>query len=256
MILGAHVPPQRPLVEAEERGIDAVQLFLSNPQQWKPPAPRSDTDDLLASDVDIYVHAPYLMNLASANNRVRIPSRKTLAGTVDAAAAIGAKGVIVHGGSVGEGEDVSVGFERWRKALESIDLSVPILVENTAGTGTSVLHDLENYGPLWEEIGGFDVGVCLDTCHTWASGADMETAVDLIDDLVGGVTLVHCNDSRDEAGSNRDRHANLGSGMIPEDLLVGVVRAAGAPVILETPGGVDEHLADVAWLRERLGSGS
>ena len=66
MILGAHVPPQRPLVEAEERGIDAVQLFLSNPQQWKPPAPRDDADELLASDIDIYVHAPYLMNVASA----------------------------------------------------------------------------------------------------------------------------------------------------------------------------------------------
>ena len=180
MIIGAHVPPERPLDEALARGIDAVQVFLSDPQGWKAPPPRDDAEALLASDIDIYVHAPYLMNPASANNRVRIPSRKTLAGTVAAAAAIGAKGVIVHGGSVGEGEDVSVGFERWRKALDSFEVSVPILVENTAGTGNSVLHDLHNYGPLWEEIGNFDVGVCLDTCHTWASGADMGTAVKII----------------------------------------------------------------------------
>lgn len=252
MILGAHVSPQDPLAEAEARGIEALQVFLSNPQQWKPPPPRDDAAALLASEIDIYVHAPYLMNLASANNRVRIPSRKTLAGTVEAAAAIGAKGVIVHGGSVGEGEDLAVGFERWRKALESFDVAVPILVENTAGTGTSVMHDLGNYGPLWEEIGDFDVGVCLDTCHTWAAGADLETAVDLVTDLVGGVALVHCNDSRDEAGSNRDRHANLGTGMIPEEHLMAVVRSADAPVILETPGGVEEHLADLAWLRKRL----
>ena len=252
MIIGAHVSPQDPIAEATARGADAVQVFLSNPQQWKPPKPREDAEELKSSGIDIYVHAPYLMNLASPNNRVRIPSRKTLAGTVEAAAAIGAKGVVVHGGSVGEDEDVSVGYERWRKALESFDVAVPILVENTAGSGNSVMHDLEHYGPLWEEIGSFDVGVCLDTCHTWASGADMESAVDLISGLVGGITLVHCNDSKDEAGSNRDRHENLGAGQIPEDLLVGVIREANAPVILETPGDAESHVADMAWLRSRL----
>ena len=193
------------------------------------------------------------MNLASPNNRVRIPSRKTLANTVEAASAVGAKGVIVHGGSVGDDEDVSVGYERWRKALDSFELTVPILVENTAGSGNSVMQDLEHYGPLWDEIGSFDVGVCLDTCHTWAAGADMEGAVDLITGLVGGIALVHCNDSKDEAGSNRDRHENLGKGQIPEDLLVGVVREAGAPVICETPGDAQESAADIAWLRSRLG---
>ena len=252
MRIGAHVSPQKPLEEAAARGADVVQVFLSNPQQWKPPKPRDDAEELKASDIDIYVHAPYLMNLASPNNRVRIPSRKTLAGTVEAAAAIGAKGVIVHGGSVGEDEDVAVGFERWRKALGSFDVAVPVLVENTAGRGNSVMQDLEHYGPLWDEIGGFDVGVCLDTCHTWAAGADMETAVDLITGMVGGIALVHCNDSKDGAGSNRDRHELLGKGRIPEELLVGLVRDAEAPVILETPGDVDEHIADIAWLRNRL----
>jgi deoxyribonuclease IV len=252
VIIGAHVNPKRPLEEAAARGADAVQLFLSNPQGWKAPVPRDDAEALRTSGIAIYVHAPYLMNLASPNNRVRIPSRKTLAQTVAAAAAVGARGVIVHGGSVGEDEEVAVGFERWRKALESFDVAVPILVENTAGSGNSVMHDLHNYGPLWDEIGGFDVGVCLDTCHTWASGADLASAVDLITDLVGGVSLVHGNDSKDEAGSNRDRHENLGAGQIPEDLLIGAISAAGAPVIVETPGDADQHAADIAWLRSRL----
>lgn len=252
MIIGAHVSPQHPLDEAAVRKADAVQVFLSNPQQWKAPRPRDDAEELRASTVDIYVHAPYLMNLASPNNRVRIPSRKTLAQTVEAAAAIGAKGVIVHGGSVGDDEDVAVGYERWRKALESFEVTVPILVENTAGSGNSVMHDLAHYGPLWEEIGAFDVGVCLDTCHTWAAGADMASAVDVVTDAVGGIALVHCNDSKDEAGSNRDRHENLGKGMIPEDQLMGIIRAAGAPVICETPGDADQSAADIAWLRARL----
>ena len=185
MIIGSHVSPSDPLGDAAARGADAVQMFLSNPQQWKPPVPREDVDELIASDIDFYVHAPYLINVASANNRVRIPSRKMVAQSVAAAAAIGAKGVVVHGGSVGADENVEGGFERWRKAMDSFDVEVPVLVENTAGKGNTVMQDLNNYGPLWEAIGDYNVGVCLDTCHTWAAGADLETAVDLITGLTG-----------------------------------------------------------------------
>ncbi len=251
-IVGAHVGSADPLEAAAERGADAVQIFVSNPQSWKKPVPREDAAALVASDLPIYVHAPYPMNLASGNNRVRIPSRKTLAHIVEAATAIGARGVIVHGGSTEDGEAVAVGFERWRKALDSFEVTVPILVENTAGSGNTLVQDLNNYGPLWEAIGDYDVGVCLDTCHVWAAGADMEGAVDLITRLTGGVSLVHANDSRDPAGSNRDRHENLGKGEIPAELLVGVVRAAKAPAVVETRGDADQQAADIAWLRERL----
>ena len=252
MIIGSHVSPQDPLGEAAVRDADAVQIFMSNPQQWKPPTPREDAQELRGSPIEFYVHAPYLLNLASPNNRVRIPSRKALAQAVAAATTIGARGVVVHGGSVGPDEDESVGFERWRKALDSFDVTVPVLVENTAGRGNSIMHDLENYGPLWEEVGDRNVGVCLDTCHAWASGADLGSAVDLISKITGGVALVHANDSKDEAGSHRDRHANFGEGLIPEELLVGVVKAANTDVIVETPGLVEGQKADVAWLRERL----
>jgi deoxyribonuclease-4 len=252
LIVGAHVGSENPLQAAAERDADAVQIFLGNPQSWKKPEARPDADELLAADLPIYIHAPYPMNLASGNNRVRIPSRKTLAHIVEGAAAIGARGVIVHGGSVEDDENLAVGFERWRKALDSFEHTVPILVENTAGSGNTVMQDLANYGPLWEAIGDYDVGVCLDTCHAWAAGADMEAAVDLIAGLTGGIVLVHVNDSRDPAGSNRDRHANLGQGEIPEELLVGVVRAAGAPAIVETRGGAEAQAEDIAWLRERL----
>jgi deoxyribonuclease-4 len=253
MIIGSHVSPQDPLTDAAARGADAVQIFMSNPQQWKPPIPRDDVDDLIASDIDFYVHAPYLINLASANNRVRIPSRKMVAQTVAAAAMIGAKGVVVHGGSVGADEEVEVGFERWRKAMDSFDAAVPVLVENTAGKGNTVMQDLNNYGPLWEAIGDYNVGVCLDTCHTWAAGADLETAVDLITGLTGqDIALVHGNDSRDEFDSHRDRHANFGEGLIPPDLLLSVIRSANAPIIVETPGDVEGQSADVAYLRANL----
>jgi deoxyribonuclease-4 len=252
MIIGSHVSPKDPLGEAAARDADAVQMFMSNPQQWKAPIPREDTEELKAAPIEFYVHAPYLLNLASPNNRVRIPSRKALAQAVAAATTIGAKGVIVHGGSVGADEDAAIGFERWRKALDSFEVTVPVLVENTAGKGNSIMHDLKNYEPLWEEISGLNVGVCLDTCHAWASGADLETAVDVITETAGGVALVHANDSKDEAGSHRDRHENFGDGFIPEGLLIGVIKAANTDVIVETPGLVEGQKADIAWLRERL----
>ena len=250
--IGAHVPAADPIGEAAAREAAVVQIFVSNPQAWKKPVPRVDAEQLRDAAIDIYVHAPYLVNLASPNNRVRIPSRKMLAQTVEASALIGAKGVIVHGGSVGADEDVEIGFERWVKALDSFDVTVPVLVENTAGKGNTVMQNLDNYGPLWAAIGDFDVGVCLDTCHTWAAGADLETAVERITQYTGGIDLVHANDSRDPFGSHRDRHANFGKGEIPEELLVGSIRDAGAPVVVETPGGAEDQGADIVWLRERL----
>ena len=252
MLIGAHTNPKDPIAEAAERNADVVQIFISNPQSYKKPVPREDAPELVASGLPIYVHAPYIMNPVSPNNRIRIPSRKTLAQTVEAAEAIGARGVIVHGGHVGDDEDIAVGFERWRKALDTFESSVPLLIENTAGGGHAVVRELDNYGPLWEEIGDYNVGVCLDTCHAWAAGDDLASAVDRIVAATGKVDLVHCNDSRDPHNSRRDRHANLGEGMIPEELLIGVVTAATAPVIVETPSEDGGQKKDIAWLRERL----
>ena len=96
------------------------------------------------------------------------------------------------------------------------------------------------------------VGFCLDTCHAHAGGNALETVVDDVHAITGRIDLVHCNDSRDEFDSGADRHANLGQGRIDPDLLAAVVRDAGAPVMLETPGGAAEHADDIAWLRERL----
>lgn len=252
MLIGAHTDPTHPLGEASARGADLVQIFLSDPQGWKKPPVRDDAVELSASQLPIYVHAPYLMNVASPNNRIRIPSRKNLAQAAKAADAIGAAGLIVHGGHVGDEEDIAVGFERWRKALDSFESQVPVLIENTAGGGNAVARELANYGPLWAEIGDRNVGVCLDSCHVWAGGDDLAGALDMVRGLTGRIDLIHCNDSRDPHSSRRDRHANLGAGEIPPELIVDFVRAGDAPVVLETPGGVDEHITDLEWLRTRL----
>lgn len=251
--IGAHVRGDDPLADAAAAGADVLQMFLDDPQSWKKPRPRPDAEALRNAETPIYVHAPYPINVVSDNNRVRIPSRKTLANACEAAAEIGARAVIVHGGHLtDDDEPLEVGFERWRKALLAVDSDIPIYIENTAGGDRAMARRVDVIARLWDEIGDLGVGFCLDTCHAWAGGEPMDEVVERVQEATGRIDLVHCNDSRDGFDSRRDRHANLGNGEIPPDLLVSVVRHANAPVIVETPGGPDEQGEDIAWLRQRL----
>jgi deoxyribonuclease IV len=250
VLIGSHVGHDDPLLTAAADKAECVQVFLSDPQGWKAPKPRDDAEALRTSGLPIYVHSPYLVNVVSANNRIRVPSRRILQDTCTAAGVIGAAGVIVHGGHVGEASDVEAGFGRWRKALEQLESNVPVLLENTAGGDHAMTRQFDTIGRLWDEIGDLGPGFCLDTCHAHASGESLETAVERVLAITGRIDLVHCNDSKDPAGSGRDRHTHLGEGEIEPELLVDVVKAAGAPVIVETePGG---RAADLAWLRARI----
>jgi deoxyribonuclease-4 len=252
--VGAHTPGRHPLEEAAVRRADVVQIFLSNPQSWKKPLPRSDAAELAASPVPVYVHSPYLINVCADNNRVRIPSRKILQDTCDAATEINAAGVVVHGGHVtGDGE-VSEGYVRWRKALDLVDSEVPILIENTAGGDKAVARRIDQLKGLWEEVGEFGVGFVLDTCHAWAGGEPMEELVGRTLEATGRIDLVHLNDSRDQFDSRRDRHANLGAGEMAEKDLAAVVGAVDCPIVVETPGEASDQAADIAWARAVLSS--
>jgi deoxyribonuclease-4 len=195
--IGIHLGRDGALAAAAERGADAVQFFLGDPQGWKVPPPGADTDELRASPLAIYVHAPYGINLASANNRVRIPSRKLLAQTCEGAAVIGAAGVIVHGGHVTGGDSEEEGFLRWRKAMEQLDSPVPVLLENTAGGDHAMARRLETVARLWEHVGDFGLGFCLDTCHAHAGGEELDGVVDRVKAITGRIDLVHANDSKD-----------------------------------------------------------
>jgi deoxyribonuclease-4 len=248
--VGAHVDPTSPVAEAQARGADLVQIFLSDPQSWRKPAPRPDAAELAASPIPIYVHAPYLINVVAEASRIRIPSRRILQETCDAATEIGAAAVVVHGGHLtGEGQ-LSDTYPRWRKALQELDTTVPVLIENTAGGDNAVVRRVESIAALWSEIGDLGPGFVLDTCHAWAGGEPGDELVGRILEATGRIDLIHCNDSRDTFDSRRDRHANLGHGLIPPGLLATVVEEAGAPVVVETPGGVQQHMADMAFVRE------
>jgi deoxyribonuclease-4 len=252
MLFGAHVPNTDPISEAAARDADAVQFFLSNPQGWRKPEPRDDAAALRASTLPLYVHAPYLVNVASPNNRIRIPSRRILQETCDAAAQIGATAVIVHGGHTDDVTAPEQGFRNWRKALEQLETDVPVYIENTAGGDNAMAREFDVLGRLWEALNGLSVGFCLDTCHAHAAGEELHGAAERLRSLVGRVDLVHVNDSKDPLGSGRDRHERLGHGTIAPETLTEVVRMADAPVIVETPGDASEHARDLIWLRRRI----
>jgi deoxyribonuclease-4 len=189
--VGAHVDQVDPLAEASDRGADLAQHFLGDPQGWKKPtvayeggaqALRSAAE---SADIALYVHAPYVLNVATTNNRIRIPSRKLLQQQIDLAAEIGAEGLIVHGGHVSKGDDPAAGFDNWRKCVERTDLKVPLLIENTAGGDNAMARHLDRIARLWESVseaegdpvGAGRVGFCLDTCHAHASGIELRSVV-------------------------------------------------------------------------------
>ncbi len=176
----------------------------------------------------------------------------------EAAATIGAKGLIVHGGHVSKGDDPADGYANWRKAFaqaaEHGGYATPILIENTANGDFACARRFDALARLWDAVGEFGAGFCLDTCHAHAGGEDLVDIVDRVKAITGRIDLVHANDSKDTFDSGRDRHDNFGQGLIDPKLIIDVVRAAGAPVVVETPGGREGQRADIAMLRDGLGA--
>ena len=274
MLFGGHVSggvkaaPER----AAEIGANALQLFVQSPRAWRYP---NHDPDLLAGFGErareagieaTIVHAIYLCNFASPDDELYAKSVSTLRSTVDTACAIGADGVVFHVGShLGSGFEAGVerAVPALEQVLESCSDSTWLLIENSAGTGGTIGRSLEEVATLVERLDGHPrLGVCLDSCHLWASGYDvtdpkaLDELLDRFDALIGldRLRALHINDSQTELGSNRDRHANLGEGLIGDKLSVflGNRRLQHLPAIVETEGqhgkGADEE--EMRKLRE------
>ncbi|MDQ1737355.1 MAG: deoxyribonuclease [Pseudonocardiales bacterium] len=249
--IGAHVDSTDPLTAAAAVDAAAIQFFLADPQGWKAPKEHPHAEAIKSSDLTIYVHSPYVLNLATTNNRIRIPSRKLLGQHAAAAAAIGAKGLIVHGGHVGASDDAAIGVDNWRKAFaqasESGGFPLPILIENTAGGTKAMARHLDRIAQLWDAIGDYEPGFCLDTCHAHAGGEDLDGIVERVKAITGRIDLVHANDSRDSFDSGADRHTNFGTGFIAAEAIAEIAKRAGTDVIVETPA--DGQAEDIKFLR-------
>ena len=246
------------LAAAAELDAACLQIFLSDPGSYKKPPPHPEAAEIRASDVDVYVHAPYLINVCSPKPNIRYGSRKVLQQTCEAAATAGAEAVIVHAGHAEDGIPQGVG--RWTRSLEMLESDVPVLIENTAGGDNAVARRFDALALLWEAISAYEgpveVGFCFDTCHAHAAGEELSDAVERAIAITGRLDLLHANDSRDPPGTGADRHERLGEGQIDSEALRGMIRAggkAGAPIVVETPGPRAGIKADMEYVREAVG---
>jgi deoxyribonuclease-4 len=267
MLIGAHVSTGGGLVRAieraEERTCEAIQIFNQSPRMWRPT--RYSDDDFAAfrqalarSRVEVVaIHMIYLINPAAKDAEMRKKSLDSLTHALRVGDGIGALGVVVHPGALKDDTRTNARKRAISLIKEALARSerCPILYENTAGSPQLLGRDFDETAELIEKTGGPKrLGLCIDTCHLYATGYDIASPegtkkmVDEIDDKVGlkQLKLMHMNDATDPLGSNRDRHAPIGKGEIGRKgfrAFLGEPRIQGVPAVLEGPG-IDGH--DVA----------
>ena len=278
MLFGAHVSSAGGISKAidrvEEIGGNAVQVFTQSPRMWKPTA---HTPEEVARFRDrrrkarikaVSCHALYLVNLASRDHTVRENSLAALRATMETADAIGADAVVFHVGShlgYGFDEAVSLVSPALRELLELTTDELWLCMENAAGAGGTIGRSIVELAALADALDRHPrLGLCLDSCHWWASGIDVSDAGALdealadLDARIGleRLRVLHVNDSQTPLGSNRDRHELVGKGLIGDGLatFLGHPAFAGLPAITETwedRGGETEDLDRMRDLRRR-----
>jgi deoxyribonuclease-4 len=278
VLFGAHCSGgiKKALDKGAGMGADTVQLFVQSPRTWR--FPNHDPADLESfrtrsadEGVPTFVHALYLVNLA-ARDEVYAKSVETMRSTVEAACAIEAEGVVFHIGShLGAGFDA--GLERVVPAiaqvLERCNDRTWLLMENSAGAGGTIGRSLDELAVIFDALERDErLGICLDSCHLFVSGVDvtdravLDRLLDDVDDRIGldRLRLLHANDSKAPLGSNRDRHDNIGDGLMGEGLGVFLAhpKLQDLPAVLEVPGadGHGPNAEEIRKLRELHGRAS
>jgi deoxyribonuclease-4 len=276
MEFGAHVSSAGGIDTAIDRlvamGGDCVQVFTQSPRMWRPTNHKPEALEAFKEKRrehgvgGVACHALYLCNLAAPNDEVYEKSVAALGNTVDVACAIEADGVIFHIGShLGAGfeaglERVVAGME---KVLERCEGDTWLLMENSAGAGGTIGRSLDELAALLDALDGHPrLGICLDSCHLYASGYDVTEAdvvAAVVDEVEETISLdrlraLHVNDSAAPLGSNRDRHANLLEGLMDEGLGAFLAHPAlqALPVYLEVPGVANKgpNAEEIRKLRE------
>ena len=271
--IGAHVSVAgglaRALPRAEAIGAETLQVFVANSRAWAHPAddPAGDEEFRATCAFPVFVHAPYLINFGSPSPDTLERSTRALAFSLRRGAAIGARGVVVHAGSAVLGNRWDDAMRQVREhLLPVLDLAsgTQVLIEPTAGGGGALASDAASLAAYLDALGCDErIGVCLDTCHLHAAGHDLSTLGGFSAALRaygraagrGRIGLVHVNDSRDPAGSKRDRHASIGAGTIGRDAFAALFTSPairGVPLVVETADA--DHAADITTLKALRGS--
>jgi deoxyribonuclease-4 len=270
MLIGAHVSQSGGLHKAVARGLErgahAIQIFNQSPRMWRPTAYTEDDyaefrEALRKTPIkSVLIHAVYLLNCASEDREIRTKSLASLTQSLRVGDGIGAAGVVLHAGSAKQGE-VPKAITRAGKVIsEALADSerCELHLEDTAGAGGTLGRSFEELAALIDAAGGDGrLGICLDSCHLYASGYDISTVEGLRETLrqcdraVGLKQLrsLHMNDSMMPLGSNRDRHALLGQGELGERgcaVFLSEPKFERLPCVLETGEEGAPSAADVA----------
>ncbi|MFI1012377.1 deoxyribonuclease IV [Streptomyces sp. NPDC020965] len=276
--VGGHVPVAGGLARtglgyARELKAETLQVFVANPRGWATPPGNPAQDEAFRAGcaeagLPVYVHAPYLINFGSHTEATAERSVESLRHSLRRGREIGALGVVVHTGSATGGRPREVALAQLRELVLPLldeltrDDDPTLLLESTAGQGSSLCSRVEDFGPYFAALDSHPgLGICLDTCHVYAAGHDlaapggMTEALDLLVETVGEgrLGLIHANDSKETVGAHKDRHENIGAGHIGTEAFGELLRhpaTDGIPLIIETPGGPDGHAADVARLKD------
>jgi deoxyribonuclease-4 len=262
------------LVHATQLGCTAIQIFVKNQRQWTgrmlPVEEAAAFRTALGSSSvrHALAHGSYLANLASPDDMLQARSVATLAEEMRRCVELGIEALVVHPGAH-QGSGEPAGLRRVAAGVREI-LALPglqdvaLLLECTAGQGTSVGHRLEHLRQIIEDAGGgARLGVCLDTCHLFAAAYDLRTppryeeVMREVEAVIGleRVRAFHLNDSRTRLGARVDRHAPIGAGRIGRAAFARLVadeRFAAKPMVLEVPGGMEGYRRDLAALRRML----
>ena len=283
MKIGAHVStaggPATAYDRAEAIGAEAIQIFLTPPQQWR----SSKVDDEIAAAYhargdaspidDVFVHGVYLINLAAADQSNLLRSTSSLKSALTSCSQLGIRGVIFHLGSH-KGQGLDTVFEQICVACTDVLKATPddslLILENSAGGGGTIGSKFEDLGRIIREVGNERVKVCLDTQHSYAAGYDLSTAEGLelamteFEDEVGfdQLVAVHANDSKIPLGGGVDRHDNIGSGHIGIagfEVIMAHKAFRDVPFLLEVPGvdksGPDKPNVDMLkQIRAKVGA--
>jgi len=273
MLFGAHVSAAGGISKAIDRieavGGDAVQVFTQSPRMWRPTAHAPEELERFrarrkeAGIGGVACHALYLVNLASRDEEIREKSLVALRATMKTARGIGADAVVFHVGShLGYGFDdaVDVVTPPLRELLELTTDDLWLCMENAAGAGGTIGRSVAELGTLCDALDRHPrLGICLDSCHWWASGVDvadpatLDTALRDLDARMGlgRLRLLHVNDSKTPLGSNRDRHELVGRGLIGDGLATFLAHPAfeSLPAIVETWEDKGPETEDLETLR-------
>jgi deoxyribonuclease-4 len=276
MRLGAHIGIsggiERSPIVAKEIGCQSMQIFSKNQRQWVAPdlAPEAAAAfRKAAKDEDIRpvaIHCSYLINLGSPVESSKKSSREALVNEIERAQALGVPYIVLHPGAhVGGGIDkgLSLIAEGVRWAFEATEgAKVLLLLETAAGAGTTLGRNFDELKELDKRIDAQDrLGFCIDTCHIFVSGMDFRTekgyqeVMGHMEETIGSsrVLLFHLNDAMFGLGSHRDRHANIGAGLIGEAgfrRLLTDKRFQASAGVLETPLSEDQEHPYAAYERD------